>query len=139
MEREHATSGSLGLLLDYGGIRYLSANELGSTGKGGNLPSIRIHPGPPSPHFFFPLAFPHRGHANATSRPVSGVCSTRFILCSRLQLPLYSLSPPPLNLDCDWGSSPCDPPTSCLVSTLYPVLGPPSPSGASNISVTHRQ
>jgi hypothetical protein len=50
---------------------------------------------------------------------------------------LYSLSPPTLNLDCDWSSSPCELPTSCLVSTFYPVLGPPSPSGASHISVTH--
>lgn len=49
---------------------------------------------------------------------------------------LYSSSPdPPLNLDCDWKSSPCDFPTSCLVSTFYPVLVPPSPSGASHISV----
>jgi hypothetical protein len=51
---------------------------------------------------------------------------------------LYSPSPvPPPNLDCDWSSSPCDFPTSCLVSTFYPVLEPPSPSGASHISVTH--
>src|SRR6267154_4719359 len=59
------------------------------------MPSIRIHPGPPSPHFFFPLVFPHRGHANATSRPVSGVCSTRFILSSRLQLPFVQSFPRP--------------------------------------------
>jgi hypothetical protein len=49
---------------------------------------------------------------------------------------LYSSSPPPLNLDCDWSSSPYDLPTSCLVSTFNPVSGPPSPSGASHISVT---
>ena len=51
---------------------------------------------------------------------------------------LYSPSPvPPLILDCDWKSLPCNLPTSCLVSTFYPVVSTPSPSGASHISVTH--
>jgi hypothetical protein len=51
---------------------------------------------------------------------------------------LYSPSPvPPLNLDCDWKSSPCDFPAASLVSTFYSVVEPPSPSGASHISVVH--
>ena len=53
---------------------------------------------------------------------------------------LHSPSPvPPLNLDCDWKSAPCDFPVACLVRSFYPVVEPPSPSGASYLRCAPRQ
>lgn len=85
----------LNLLLDYG---YLSANELGSRPTDG-----AIHPHTSratiSAHIFFPFNFPSPSprtyNTHATSRPVSGVCSTQFILSSCLQLPFVQSLPSP--------------------------------------------
>jgi hypothetical protein len=117
------------LLLDYRAYGILALTSLVQWGRGG-----AIHPHTSRATisaYFFPLVFPYRGHAHATSRPVSRVCSTQFILSSCIHLLFVcfiSLSPlPPLNLDCDWKSLPCDFPASCPVRTFFISFFLPSP------------